>query len=109
MTNITIFKEICQDLHQASNPKVSYPTVVLKVLQTKYRTLLPEEMELPDIAYVLDMPYKTASNIHNRIFGISGKLSSKSLLRVLAQRMNLKDHIPEDKILDDDVEHEIVR
>ena len=108
MTNIQVFKELCQDLHQASEPKVPYTTVVLKVLQTRYARLLPEEMELPDIAYVLDIPYKTVSNITNRVLGTTTSTSSKSLLRVLAQRMCLKDFVYE-KVLDDDLIHELVR
>ena len=108
MTNIQVFKELCQDLHQASQPKVSYTTVVLKVLQTRYAKLLPEEMELPDIAYVLDIPYKTVSNISNKVLGISTSPNSKSLLRVLANRMHLKDFVHE-KILDDDLTHELIR
>lgn len=106
MTNLQIFKELCQDLHASSDKP--YHVVVLSVLQTRYASLLPEEMEISDIAYVMNMPYKTVSNILTKLVGNPSSRAGKSLMRVLAQRMNLKDFVHE-KVLDDDLTHELLR
>jgi hypothetical protein len=106
--NIRVFKEICLDLHAASDKP--YEHVVLKVLQTKYRLLLPEEMEVPDIAYVLNIHYKQVNNMLKLLLGTqspsTGKIH-KSRLKTFAHHLKLKDTIPDEQILPDDIEHQI--
>jgi hypothetical protein len=107
MTDLKIFKDICLELHKYSDK--SYITVVLKVLETKYRKLLPEEMEAPQIAYVLDIHYKQVASILRSLLGTQSATSNKvckSKLKTLAHHFKLKECIPDEKIIIDDMEHE---
>lgn len=104
--DIKLFKQICLDLHAASSG-VSYDTVVLKVLQTKYRLLLPEEMETSEIAYVLNVSYKQINNILLVLLGARPN-HPKSRLNRLAYYIKLKDSLPDGPILPSDIEHEMV-
>ena len=51
-SEVKIFKGICKELHEASD--ATYPEVVNKVLQTRYR-LLVDESSTFEIAYIFDV------------------------------------------------------
>lgn len=111
MTGIEVFKEMCMELHKESDK--SYETVVLAMLKTKYRNLLPDDLEIQDIAYILNIKQKIVSSMLRRILGTTCSTTDKvhkSRLRVLAQqRQDLKEYLEDDRIIQDDIEHEQVR